>query len=328
MSGNTIIKRYSTGNTSGSIIQNHQAVFYDEQIKKQEQNMTEKGKDSTISEKDTKPPKVLKPFLFFLTIGTSSFLVAAYLNDKRNEKLAQYIKANPLILEDLSTIMPFIADKEALDNLQQRYNLVNLGNPNARWGDLTEVQLRSVKTKIDYIHSCKYNLFNKLTEKVFSQLGVPGLDNFCTFIIAFIRGFVIAFPDEMRVGLPIVCSAAAILSIVKSSKKGKLGKNIYYFLRKYIMYTPAVNRLHTLITSAFTHKRTIDLIKFSPVFLWIGSITLRDPESENNGMVYIPETTTLYHFLAFCITAGIFANVFTNVFTRIILQNIKIKFVP
>ncbi|MCO5585090.1 hypothetical protein L7F22_039022 [Adiantum nelumboides] len=201
------IRRYSTTTTRGFVIENRETILNDNQSRTKEEEMTVREKDWTISEEDARPPKIILPILFFLAIGTSAFYVAAFMNNKTNDDMVQCIRLYPVVLENFNALFLSLPENDYLEKLQNRYDSINYGDTNVKWGDFTEAQLRSVKAKNDFLKANHFNFLDKIILQVSYLLGIPQI----SLAYQNIKVKITQFPDEIRVGLPIICTAAAVL---------------------------------------------------------------------------------------------------------------------
>lgn len=271
--------------------------------------------EAIISKSDK---RVLQPILFFLAVGTISFALAARMTMKDTEDTIKKIKQDPNLVKDISKLFS--------EAIQKVFSKSNHGDVNAKWGNFNEWELREVK-----IYS-KYKDIIKQAEWFDQYLQRLDLSNGITKVIAMVYvwgygfpiGVLLALPNESVAPIPVIASMTASFIAFKVSKRFLTSNKVSNFIRTNIWRTNSSKQLYTLTTSAFYHKNSWDLTKYSIPILLMGSSYFYPwiIREEIDGK-YIAEMTTFYQFIAFCIASATFANTFSLVLTRLLVRNAK-----
>ncbi|PWN31713.1 uncharacterized protein FA14DRAFT_192785 [Meira miltonrushii] len=303
--------------------------------------LTNKEKEWTVSEEDAQKPKILRPVLFSIAVGVTAFAWAAYMTIKDNRTVALTVEREKYLdfpkrdfdKEEFTDNLFDFSEQEEVRLGVIAYFSKQSGAEDISWGDLNETQMRALRKVVHLKDRHPLGIFKGLYEYMETnrslavELIKPILLLPSTLYATYRYVLPVRLSDEKLAALPICASMVSIALVLKLGKKGLFGKSVNGFLRRHMMRTPSAIRLHTLVTSTFSHTRFVDVVQYSGVILLIGSSYLELPKTSKEGKpLHTAEATTFYHFLAFCVAAGAFANVSSQIFSRILLQNVGRKY--
>lgn len=249
-------------------------------------------------------PRIVRPLLFFVGIGTISFTLAAFMTVKETgaavARAGKYTELIPAVRENL----PFTIE----------------GDENAYWGSLNEQDIRKLsqlgaflrqrKRKAGIKRWCDTLDISNKTRKKFTKLS-----NRLLTLSPILK-------EEHRVTVPLIAFTTTIFTTVKICRTGIFGQNIITLMRRHLSQIPVANRLHTLTTSNFTHVRLGSLISNSFMISLIGGtyLTSKTFYTDKHGASnHSAEATSFFHFIAFCLVAGTFGRVSSQGFSRLLL---------
>lgn len=278
-----------------------------------ERNLIEEQEDWRIPESEAKPPKVIQPILYLLAVGIGAYTWAAWKTVKETKSIADDIREGSDIFGDFTSF------------LSSRLS----GDERGASGGISETQLRSARR-----HEQAVRLGWRMQWLMgwCDQLYIPkGAQQAIGSAYLSVADWYLSLPEEKLVTVPVLACTSAVFLTLTLSRTGLFGTSGFAFLRKNLMHIPAANKLHTMTTSVFSHIG-IGHIAFNSlaIFSFGGAgLTAYTFLHDGNGYkLHTPEATTLYHFVAFFITAGTFASVFSHIFTRILLERAKQAFGP
>lgn len=270
-----------------------------------EQNNVEEQEDWRIPESEAQTPKIFRPILYFLAVGTISFTWAAWKTVSETKTIAHDVKKGSDVFGDFTS---FLSSRLSADNKG-----VSEG--------ISEAQLRSAQK---HQTAVRFGWRMQWLMGWCDQLCIPkGAKDAIGSTYLTMAEWYFNLPEDKMVTVPVLACTTAVFLMLNISRTGAFGKNTFAFLRKNMMHIPASNRLHTMTTSVFSHVGLAHVVfNTFAIFSFGGAgLTAYTFLHDGNGFkLHTPEATTLYHFLAFFITAGTFASVFSQLFSRILLQ--------
>lgn len=297
---------------------------------KAEQEVQEKDETDLVHESEI---KIVQPILFFLAIGVTAFGFAAYMTMKETEDLVRMINENPDTFQIYSKVIPEEMQEQLAKlhaAMQENFAKIPYGNAIATWGNFNEAELRNIERN--------YKASKFLVKCYFQEIWLRetadhyGLSESMKNIIintfawgyGFPQGILMVLEDETLTPIPIVACMAAGFLTIKNSKRFRMGNKVYNFLRSNMMRKIPTDRLHTLATSAFWQNRSWNLTKYFVPIFFLSSSYLYPPNHQiNSSKKRTAESTSSYHFIAFCITAATFANAFSLIIARIALKRAR-----
>ncbi|PWN31710.1 uncharacterized protein FA14DRAFT_162630 [Meira miltonrushii] len=264
----------------------------------EEKLYTKSEKEWRIPESEAEPPKVLKPFLYFIGIGVTSYTIAAWL----------VIKDTTKGMQDAVKLY------DQLPELRSKYKDVVRGS----WGSLGSISERDLKIVEYHQAVMKQEEREKRVAYWCKLLRLPKeLNDGLIQATRWMSGTYMSLSGSEFPSAPIIALSTVIFLGFDISRTGIFGKNTFVLLRKHLVHYPAANRIYTLTMSGFTHARFGSFLINATVLFFLGNSVLA-------GSGYFPHRTPernrSYHLLAFCITAATLTSLSSQIFSRLLFM--------
>lgn len=266
---------------------------------------------------EAQQPSKSRAFMFLLGFSTLSFAGAAYYSLIDTSHIASESRGSRDVFANISTFLSGTGRGLASQSV---------------WGPgITEKQLMAAKA-----HETATKLGVRMEWLVgwCQQLHLPPA------VTEFVGGSYIICADKylelsasQRAVIPVVAANSLVFAAWTIASATR-GGGMWQWMRRHFLHRPSSNRMHTMLTSVFSHQTFLHFL-FNNMALWsIGGSALvyasqlssvSSLRAEAAGKT-IPEASATPHFLAFFATAGVFAATVSHVVAAVRFRRISTLF--
>ncbi|PWN31709.1 uncharacterized protein FA14DRAFT_158522 [Meira miltonrushii] len=261
-------------------------------------------KEWKLPESEYEVPRVIRPILFFVGVGSFSFIFFAYITVKDTEDAMKYeiAKKDKLALAFFFILFGF--EKFPL------WFFLDADDPRYR------AKAGMIVRSLLYFHRPEEGWEENQSPTIYSRAS----DSFTYFSL---------IAREGLISLPVQILSFTLFIGILACRGGRSKNSAINFIRKHLTFYPAANRPHTLTTSLLSHTR------WDSIFIyWFVLLALGCPEP-GNGKFYTDmftksqhtvESTSLFQFFAFCIATGTFGNLCSQLSARLLFVRARSLF--
>ncbi|KAJ1596811.1 hypothetical protein NDA14_007929 [Ustilago hordei] len=262
------------------------------------------------SPSNAQPPSISRALLFLIGFSTLTFTSAAYYSLRQTEGIACQLGSSRDVFSNISSYLTSSSSSSSSSS-----STSSSGNV---WGPgITDEKLSNAHA---------HDTATKLGVRMQSLLGWCEQLHFPAALTEFIgRTYIIVaegyleLPPCKQAVVPIVAVNSIVFAAwsIASLRRGAGGR-MYKWMSRHFVHRPCSNRLHTMVSSVYSHQAALHLV-FNSIALW--SISSSALILASTGYAYtnsrIPESCATPHFLAFFTSAGLFASSVSHIVAAI-----------
>ncbi|SAM85004.1 related to PCP1-mitochondrial serine protease [Ustilago bromivora] len=254
---------------------------------------------------NAQPPSISRAILFLIGFSTLTFASAAYYSLRETEHIASQLGSSRDVFSNISSYLTSSSSSSTSSS----------GNV---WGPgITDQKLSSAHA---------HDTATKLGLRMQSLLGWCEQLHFPAALTEFIgRTYIIVaegyleLPPCKQAVVPIVAVNSAVFAAwsIASFRQGAGGR-MYKWMTTHFVHRPCSNRLHTMVSSVYSHQAPLHLV-FNNIALWSISSSALILASTRYAYTNsrIAESWPTPHFLAFFTSAGLFASTVSHIVSAI-----------
>lgn len=261
--------------------------------------------DWRVPEADSRAPLVLRAILFFGATSAAIFAWAAWSSVSDTSRIAEEIRPGNGIFGDFSSFLSGTDTDSAAGGVsQQKLQVAKRQELAAKMG----WQLTWLLGWCDQLYLPKET------------------KDFVGWSYTWLAQRYLQLPDAKAVVVPILAINVGVFLAISLGRTGAFHGTLMRFMSRNFMHAPAANRMRTMATAAFSHAGLAHLFFNCYAIYSFAGFAFAHPRflrDANGKHLHTAEASLWPQFLAFFLTAGMFASLSSHIVHRIMFEQAR-----